>query len=154
MSLFAVLTGLFGCGEPKTQQHSISEVTSVSIACGHMDRSYCYSFWLRKEGEQWLFDTECAIRDHSEPIALENLPVDSGAVNEVLAILEQSGAILYAENYKQPKKSELQLMDATTYGFSLMFSDGSQYSTSDLGPAGDALEDYFYALSEQKAQQD
>ena len=50
MGLLAVIAGLFGCN--KAPKHTLSEISEVSIACGHMDRSFGYLFWVHREQEK------------------------------------------------------------------------------------------------------
>ena len=77
----------------------------------------------------------------------ENREVSSNDMDALFEILEQSNSIAYVENYKKPKKFPFfEVMDETTYGFCLTFSDGSQYVTLDYQKE---LEEYFYRLAEQ-----
>ena len=146
LGLAAILVGLFGCNKaPKPARHSISEISSVSISCGHMDRSYGYCFWLRREEDVWLFDAECFIHDHEDEAMFEGREVKSEDVDVMLKIIEQNDSITYAENYKPPKKLPFEVMDETTYSFCLTFSDGSRYLTSDSQAE---LENFFYRLAE------
>ena len=110
-----------------------------------MDRSYGYSFWIHLEQGKWLFNTECFTHDHEVEMVFENREVSSDDTDALFEILEQSGSIAYAENYKKPKDSPFEIMDETTYVFCLTFSDGSQYVTCDRQKE---LEEYFYRLAE------
>ena len=63
--LLAVFAGLFGCNKtPKSAQHELSEISGVSLSCGHMDRSYSYCFWIHREQDKWLFNAEYFTHDH------------------------------------------------------------------------------------------
>ncbi|MGN0601873.1 MAG: hypothetical protein ACI4I7_04105 [Oscillospiraceae bacterium] len=125
--------------------HDLSDITAVSLSCGHMDRSYGYYFLLHRDNEKWLFDAECFTHDHEEETVFENREVSDEDMDMLFEILKQNDSITYAENYKQPKKSPFIVLDETTYGFGLTFSDGEQYSTRDWQKD---LEDFFYRLAE------
>lgn len=145
MGLLAVIAGLFGCN--KAPKHTLSEISEVSIACGHMDRSFGYLFWVHREQDKWLFDAECFTHDHMEETMFENREVSGKDMDTLFEILERSDSIAYAENYKKPKKLlPFEVMDETTYSFCLTFSDGSRYVTRD--PQKE-LEEFFYRLAEQ-----
>ena len=148
MGLLAIFAGLFGCNKtPKPAQHELSEISGVSLSCGHMDRSYGYFFWVHREQDKWLFNAECFTYDHEVETVFENREVRSNDMDALFEILEQSNSIAYVENYKKPKKLPFfEVMDETTYGFCLTFSDGSQYVTLDYQKE---LEEYFYRLAEQ-----
>ena len=147
MGLLALLTGLFGCGKaPKPARHELSEIREVSIACAHMDRSFGYYFRMHRDGDKWLFDTECFTHGHEIETVFENSEVSGENVNELLDILERNDSIAYAENYKKPMDSPFEVMDETTYSFCLAFSDGEQYNTLD---SQGELEKFFYRLAEQ-----
>lgn len=147
MGLLTMLAGLFGCHKaPKPTQHDLSEITAVSISCGHMDRRYGYFFWIRQEGDAWLFDAQCFTHDHEKETALEECAVDDGSISALFAILQRNDLIAYAENYQKPPKPPFEVMDETTYSFCLTFSDESQYMTYDRQ---NELEDFFYRLAEQ-----
>ena len=147
MGLLAVFAGLFGCGKsPKPAQHSLSEISAVSLSCGHMDRSYGYFFWVHREQDSWLLDAVCFTHDHEDETVFENREVRSNDMDALFEILEQSDSIAYAEKYKKPKNLHFEVLDETTYGFCLTFSDGSRYVTCDRQKE---LEDYFYRLAEQ-----
>ena len=147
LGLIALFAGLFGCQKtPKPAQHIISEISAVSLSCGHMDHSYGYFFWVHQEQDKWLFNTECFTHDHEVETAFENREVSSEDMDALFDILERSDSITYAENYKKPKKIPFfEVLDETTYGFCLTFSDGSQYVTLDCQKE---LEEYFYRLAE------
>ena len=146
MGLLAIFAWLFGCNKtPKPAQHELSEISGVSLSCGHMDRSYSYSFWLHLEEDTWLFDAECFTHDFEEETVFEGREVSSEDMDALFEILERNDRIAYAENYQKPSDSIFEVMDETTYGFCLTFSDGSQYVTYD---AQDELRQFFYRLAE------
>ena len=146
MGILTVLTGLFGCNKAlKPEHHELSELSSISISCCHMDRSYGYCFGIHRNEEKWLFDTECFTHDHGVETVFENREVSSEDIDALFEILERNNSITYAEKYKKPIKLPFEVLDETTYNFCLTFSDGSQYVTYD---AQNELEEFFYRLAE------
>lgn len=146
MAGFSLICGLFGCQKaPKPAKHGLSEITAVSISCGHMERSYGYSFRAHKEENGWFLDAECFTHNYEEETVFENRELVGEDVETLFEILEQSESIAYAENYRKPKKLPAQVMDETAYGFCLTFSDGNQYVTCDRQSN---LEEFFYRLAE------
>ena len=104
--------GLFGCSQaPKPAQHQMSEISAVSISCGHMDRSYSDSSWLHREEDTWLFDAECFAHDFEEETVFEGREVSSEDMDALFEILERNDRIAYAENYKKPRDSIFEVMD-------------------------------------------
>ena len=141
--MLSLLCGLFGCGKAR---HKISDITSVSLSCGHMTASFGYSFWMRKDGDVWLLDAECHTHDGTEKTVFKNHEVGGTEINSLLRIIVKNDLTAYAENYKKPKDSLIQVMDETAYIFVLGFSDKSRFVTNDR--VGE-LEEYFYRLAEQ-----
>lgn len=143
--LLSLIVGLLGCQKvPKTAKHELSEITTISISCGHMDRSYGYYFWAHKEENAWFFDAECFTHNFEAETVLENCELNDEDAEALFEILEQSESIVYVENYRKPKKLPIQVSDETTYSFCLTFSDGNQYVT--YGRQND-LEEFFYRLA-------
>lgn len=146
MTALSLFCGLFGCrNAPKPAKHELSEITALSISCGHMDRRYGYSFWVHKEENAWFLYAECFTDNYETETVIENAVLMSDDVEALFKILELSESIAYVENYKKPKNPAFQIADEETYGFCLGFSDGSQYAAS--GRQAD-LENFFYRLAE------
>lgn len=148
MGLIAALTGLFGCGKKPTQ-HTVLELSSVSLSCCHMDRSFGYYFYIRTEDNKWLFDAECFTHGNEKETRIENREADAGDIDALFEILDRCGSIAYAENYKKPMGSPFEALDETTYSFCLTFSDGSQYVTCDRQKE---LEEYFYQIAQRMSE--
>lgn len=145
-AVLSVLCGLCGCKkEPKPAQHEVSDITTVSLFCSHMDFNYCYSFCVYKEDDVWLFDANCFTNDFTDQTEFESRKILDEDVEVMLDIIEQNGIIVYAENYVKPEDSDYMIMDETKYSFGLRFSDGNSYMTSS---AQGKLEDLFYSLAE------
>ncbi|MGN1480267.1 MAG: hypothetical protein ACI4XH_10885, partial [Acutalibacteraceae bacterium] len=143
--LLSVLAGLFGCG--KTQHYNVSQISAVSISCCHMDRRYGYSFFLREENGQWLFDADCFTDDHENETVLENKAVGDDDISVLLDIIERNETVKFAETYKKPKQL-FEALDESTYSLCLTFDDGSRYNADSIGSAMRELESFFYRLAE------
>ena len=149
VALLSFITGLFGCKGTTAPRHAAADVSGASISCGHMNRAFGYSFWVREDGEALLFDAECFTNEWQVPTVLESVEISGDEFDGLLKIIEDGGLIQYAENYKEPPKLPVSAMDETTYAFSLSFKDGESFLTKNRQ---EALETYFYALAEKYAE--
>lgn len=139
------LARLLGHGAPR---HTTDDISSVSISCGHMCRSCGYSFWVHAEGSTLLFDADCFIHQQEIPAVLASIAISGGEFETLLDLIRADQLIQYAEQYKQPPRSPIVILDDTTYGFCLTFKDGTSLLTRDRQ---EKLETYFYALAEKYA---
>lgn len=113
-----------------------------------MDFSYGYSFTLSKESGSWRFNAECFTHEHEQQTKFENQSVSNEDIAEMLTTIEQNGTIEYAKNFKKPKKLPFEVLDQTTYGLYLKFSDGSDYNVDSTRHPDSKLESCFYRLAE------
>ena len=81
LSIFA-----FGCSKnPEgTQGSNVNSspkdsLTSVSIAQSHMDRTYCYYFWVRKTDNKFFLDANCILTKDEE---YEELNIEGAEITE------------------------------------------------------------------------
>ena len=145
MAILSLLFGAVGCNKStRAPKHTLSDITAVSIACGHMDRSYGYSFGIYKQQESWLFDAECFTHNNEIETTFEKCVIEAEDVDELFEILERNDSVSYAEAYK-PKANSSNTADAEIYSFGLTFSDSTQCTTDDEQPE---LCRYFYRLAE------
>ncbi len=142
MALLTTLTSLFGCNTSQ-KKHGLSDITCVSVACGHMDRTMGYSFSAYKEDDAWYLDSQCFTRNYSTESVLKKCKLGEDEATELLGILEKNNSISYVKTYKKPKK--LSASDGESYSFVLTFSDGEQYAAD---TRQDELEAFFYRLTE------
>ena len=162
VGLVTMLAGLFGCTEKPGREpiHDTSEVRLVSIGCGHMDYSCCYDFMLKRsdedgeiqvpdQGAEWLFEGGCFLRGEEERTEFEPTAVRNQSAETLLEIIKSNGIITYVENYKNPKKLNVHVLDETTYSFCIEFSDGQRYIVGNMVPGQWELEDYFYNLGKE-----
>ena len=147
MATLSLIGGLFGCkNAQKTAKHKLSDVTSVSISHGNMDRSYSYSFCAHKEDEIWFFDAECFTREYETETVLKDRKMGGDDAAALLEILERCECVAHAENHNKTKRSWFFVADEETYVFCLSFSDGEQCIAADRQSD---LEKYFYRLAEE-----
>lgn len=138
--------GLSGCKKTAVSaNHTLSDLTAISISSGNTDRRYGYSFWVHKEDQDWLLNAACFLPEQETETILENHELSSQDIEAIFDILEQNESIAYVENCKQQKKSLFSVMDESTYGFCLTFSDGTQSLSYDQQHD---LEGFFYRLAE------
>lgn len=150
-SLLAVRVCLSGGGrvpDSGRHDHEVSDLTVISMSCGHMDYSCSYSFALTLNEGKWFFDAECFTHQFKTETAFSGREVKSADIERLYDILERNGSIAYAETYRKPEKQPFEVMDGTMYGFCLAFSDGSRYIADSAGTARRELEDFFYRLAE------
>lgn len=146
MSISSFLFGSAGCDKAvNSVQHKSSDITSVSIAFSCMDRSISYHFLMHKEQDKWLFDTNCFTQNNKKETTLENCEVTNDEVEALLNIIERNDSIAYAAKYKKPLKPLFRVEDASSYNFSLKFSDGTQSTAYECQKD---LEVFFYGLAE------
>lgn len=150
IGMVSLLCGLFGCRRaPKPPQHTLSELTGISLSCGHMDLSCSYTFFAHKAQDGWLLDADCFTHDYTAKTVLEGCMLTDEDATALLEILQQRDKIAYAENYKANNKHPFSVADETTYRFCLTFADEKQYATDDRQAD---LEEYFYRLAQKYAQ--
>lgn len=146
MAVLSLICGLSGCKEAREpEKHTLAQITAVSISCGHMDRSYGYSFWAHKEDAGWLLDAECFTNHYEVETVFQNRALDGEDVEALFADLEQSESIAYVENASKKTERSHSATDETVYSFCLTFSDGKQYVVSHRQ---NSLEELFYRLAE------
>lgn len=125
-----------------------ADISGVSLSQNHMNYSYCYSFFLRKENGKVLFDADVRLEKDNgdfEAIVLENCEVESKYFDKLLELVKQNDIREYTESYK--KKTELfQLSDETTNTTTLYFADGTDKS-AESGAYKEELYDFFSDLA-------
>lgn len=146
MAVFSLIGGMFGCQKAqKPAKHELSDVSSVSISHGNMDRSYGYSFCARKGNDVWFFDAECYTHRHELETIIKDRVLDGEDAAALLEILKRKDSIAHVENYNKSKRSWFFAADEETYVFCLNFSDGDQCIATDRQSE---LEELFYRLAE------
>lgn len=146
--LFSLLTigigGLWSCSQaPASTSHTPEEITAVAISYAGMDRSVNYSFWLRKEADEWLFDATCFIHQNEVETELTGCAITAEEKDACMALLVENDTITYVETHAS--KTQNHAADAESTSIALTFSDGAQCVASGTQPA---LEAFFYSLAE------
>ena len=121
MALLPLLASLPGCNKPP--EHTVEDIRSVSVSCGHMDYSHSYSFYLRKTENGWLLDAEFATDTEHPRVGYEECPVTEGDVKKLLTIVQEQNLTEQLRRYKKPI-IKVQVLDETTYYSSISFTDG------------------------------
>lgn len=143
VAALSLLCGLTGC--KKKTEYSVGDIISVSTACGHMDYSRSYSFYIVKKGERWLFSADCSKDTESERIQFEDRAVSDEDVNELLSLTEARDEIRRLESHKEPKLKVF-VLDETAYSSMICFSSGETLSAKTK--MSDETVELFYRLSD------
>lgn len=149
MTVFSLLFSMFGCKRIYPQaQNKLSELQSVSISCGNSDKSHSYLFSVYSDFDKWFFDGECFTDFAQIESSASKIEITSEEIDALFEIFRQNDIIAYAENYKKPKKNDSFIADVESYGFVLVFSNGTQYITY---TRQSKIEEYCYKLVEKYA---
>lgn len=99
-----------------------SDFVGISISQNHMDFTYCYSFYLREEDGDVLFDAQVRFYEEPYEIVLESCEVDSSYMKKLQKIEKKYSIVEYVENFKE-SKSSVQVMDETVNKTSVYYKD-------------------------------
>ncbi|MGN0462513.1 MAG: hypothetical protein ACI4HZ_08725 [Ruminococcus sp.] len=148
MSILFVTMSLFGCD--KNPAKPDRELTSVSISQNHMDRTFCYNFWVRKEKDSYLFDAECILADYDNneysEVNFTDKEISQEEFEEFTRIDEKYNFISL-KRPKKEKKFKFFALDETTTYFTVKYGE----DTFSLYPNGDCyseVSENFFALAE------
>lgn len=142
-AILTFISGSLGCG--KVPEYTADDIQSVSVSCGHMDYSFSYSFYLRKNENEWLLDAEFS-KDAEQPrIKYEERQIAEEDVKELLDIAADRKVIEKIRRYKKPKINVM-VSDETTYFTSILFADGERLGAAAL--ISKEMEDCFYRLAD------
>lgn len=143
----AIMTGCFAIPAKKEKP----PIEGISLHQNHMDYSYCYSFYLRKDGEKVLFDADFAIDEEPYRIILEGCEVDASYMDKLKELDEANGISDYVSDYKETK-SPVEILDDTVVRTTVYFTDGTDKSANSGAYSG-VLYEFFSGLAlEYKAQ--
>ncbi|MBQ7810892.1 MAG: hypothetical protein IJ346_08060 [Clostridia bacterium] len=132
-----------GCSINPSKQTQ-SDIVGVSLSQSHMNYTYCYSFFLRKEDGKVLFDADVRFEDSAE-IILESCEVEAKYYNQLINFVNNNEVRNYVNSYKK-KPSLFQVMDETTNTTTLYFADGTDKS-ADSGTYENELCEFFTDLA-------
>ena len=148
MSILFVTMSLFGC--KKNPVKPDSELTSVSISQNHMDRTFCYSFGVRKEKDSYLFDAECILADYDNNEYSEVNFTDkeiSQEEFEKFTRIDEKYNFISLKKPKKEKKSKFFALDETTTYFTVRYGDDA-FSLYPNGNCYSEVSENFFALAE------
>lgn len=64
MDVLCIIFSIFGCSQKSIK--STEELSSISISQNHMCRTFCYSFYARKEPDGCFLDAWCLMEESSD----------------------------------------------------------------------------------------
>lgn len=148
MSILFVTMSLFGCDKNSVKPDR--ELTSVSISQNHMDRTFCYSFGVRKENGLYLFDAECILVDYDNNEYSEVNFTDKEITKEEFeefADLDKKYDFISLKRPKKEKKSKIFALDETTAYFTVRYGEDA-FSLFPNGECYSEVSENFFALAE------
>lgn len=146
MSILFVTMSLFGCD--KNPEKPDSELTSISISQSHMDRTYCYNFFVRKENGLYLFDADCVFVDNDEHCEVNFTDkVIAQEEFEEFAKLDEKYGFLSLIKPKKEKKSIFFALDETITHFTVKYGEDA-FSLYPNGECYSKVSENFFALAE------
>ena len=113
----------------------------MSYSKNHSNFDYCCSFYVRKEGVNFLYDAICKCGY----IAFENVLIDKPDMRLLCDTAEEALEILIKYN---PKNKELTVDDATVTIVEIILTDKNSMSVSMTEQTLDSLEKAFFALAD------
>ena len=83
MSVFLVVSGLFGCESSK--KHTVDDIISLHTSYYGMESNPVYSFALRKQDENWLFSASCNLKSREDYYtSFSCFPIPTEEAEEIL----------------------------------------------------------------------
>ena len=92
MSVFLVVSGLFGCGSSK--KHTVDDIISFHTSYYGMTSNPVYAFALQRQEENWLFSASCCLKSREDYYtSFSSFPIPAEEAEKLLAILRAEGEI-------------------------------------------------------------
>ena len=144
MSVFLVVSGLFGCESSK--KHTVDDIISLHTSYYGMESNPVYSFALRKQDENWLFSASCNLKSREDYYtSFSSFPIPTEEAEEILEIIREEGEIERLRKYRNPIRI-FHIADAPTRSSGMTFTDGS--SLEKETSFSDKLQKYLYTLAD------
>ena len=144
MSVFLVVSGLFGCESSK--KHTVDDIISLHTSYYGMESNPVYSFALRKQDENWLFSASCNLKSRENYYtSFSCFPIPTEEAEEILDIIREEGEIERLRKYRNPIHI-FHIADAPTRSSGMTFIDGS--SLEKETSFSDRLQKYLYTLAD------
>lgn len=142
MVIAVTLASLFGC--KSKPEYTVEDIELLSISCGQMDLSKCYSFCISLKDGSWILYADCFAVDGETQIKLET-PIKNEEAQKLLDEAEKSGFIASLQEYKKPIFKP-RVDDEESYSSSVTLFDGNTISAPIL--VSREIASGFYALAE------
>ena len=144
MSVFLVVSGLFGCESSK--KHTVDDIISLHTSYYGMESNPIYSFALRKQDENWLFSASCWVKSREDCYtSFSSFPIPTEEAEKFLEIIREEDEIRRLRKYRNPIHI-FHIADAPTRSSGMTFIDGS--SLEKETSFSDKLQKYLYTLAD------
>ena len=144
MSVFLVVSGLFGCGS--SQKHTVDDIISFHTSYYGMASNPVYAFALRKQEENWLFSASCCLKSREDYYtSFSSFPIPAEEAEKLLEMLREEGEIERLRKYRNPIHI-FHIADAPTRSSGMTFIDGS--SLEKETSFSDTVQEYLYTLAD------
>lgn len=151
MGIVSCVLSLFGCNRNPIKPEG--ELASISIYQNHMDRTFCYSFGIRKENDSYLFDADCILVDYDNNEYSEVNFIDKEITKEEFEKFSKLDKKYDFFSLRKPNKKEKNryfILDETITNFSVRYGDeGIAVETN--GECFEAVNELFFQLAEKYA---
>ena len=144
MSVFLVISGLFGCESGKKQ--TVDDVISFHTSYYGMESKPVYAFALQKQDENWLFSASCCLKNRENYYtSFGSFPIPTEEAEEFLEIIRAEGEIERLRKYRNPLRI-FRMADAPARSSGMVFADGS--SVEKETSFSDTVQKYLYTLAD------
>ena len=144
MSVFLVVSGLFGCDSSK--KHTVDDIISLHTSYYGMESNPVYAFALRKYKENWLFSASCYVKSRENYYtSFSSFPIPTGEAEQFLEIIREEGEIKRLRKYRNPIRI-FHIADAPSRSSGMTFTDGS--SVEKETAFSDKALQYLYTLAD------
>ena len=144
MSVFLVVSGLFGCRS--SQKHTVDDIISFHTFYYGMASNPVYAFALRKQEENWLFSASCCLKSREDYYnSFSSFPIPAEEAEKLLEMLREEGEIERLRKCRNPIRI-FHASDAPARSSGMVFADGSgvEKETS----FSDTVQEYLYTLAD------
>ena len=144
MSVFLVISGLFGCESGKKQ--TVDDVISFHTSYYGMESKPVYAFALQKQDGKWLFSASCCLKNRENYYtSFGSFPIPTEEAEEFLEIIRAEGEIERLRKYRNPLRI-FRMADAPARSSGMVFADGS--SVEKETSFSDTVQKYLYTLAD------
>ena len=156
MSIFSLLSGLFGCGgSAQSTSSEVNQIVSFSTTSqSSMSVTPMYAFALRKKDGEWFFSANCYVDSpQSHYTSFSSFPIPAEDAEGLLKIIDEEQELQRLRNYREPLLTRL---------FAPLVLDGgwdyTRVAFTDLEPLEretlpcDKVRDYLRDLAEKHCQ--